>query len=136
LSTFELDWWKCGLYICFDVRFPRLFETYKEKWVECMIGLYNWLEWEGKKEAFQYLAKARAHENQYFVVWIDRSWEDPNTWYTSSSIIATPTWKDIKETKQQIFHFGTLDKKEIKRISKFMPLQRSIKKEYNIKSSI
>ena len=30
LELFELEGWKCGIFICFDNRYPRLFEAYKK----------------------------------------------------------------------------------------------------------
>ena len=138
LSVFELDWWKCWLFICFDVRFPRLFESYKQEWVECMFGLYNWLEGRNKKELFQAFSIARAHENQCFVIWIDRKWKDPNTGYTWSSAMINPFWESIenKEISTEELHFWTIDKKDIELISKTMPLQKSFKEKYNMKKSI
>jgi len=135
LSIFELDWWKCWLFICFDVRFPRLFEAYKEQWVECLFWLYNWLEWRNKKELFQAFSIARAHENQCFVISIDREWKDPNTWYTWSSAMVNPYWESIenKEISQGALHFWTLDKNDIQTITQSMPLQESFKEKYNIK---
>jgi predicted amidohydrolase len=90
LVTFELEGWKCGLSTCFDIRFPRLFETYKKVGVACMFAGFNWVEGRNKAAIMEHLVKARAHENQYFFAAVDRSGTDPNTSYYGTNIIANP----------------------------------------------
>jgi omega-amidase len=132
LAIFELGGWKCGLSICFDVRFPRLYATYKSAGVECIFIANNWVEGRNKPAILEHLVKARAHENQYFVVAVDRTGSDPTTNFCNGvTVISNPYAEDIA-TKDGIYSYATLDKEEIESISKMLPLADSFKVEYNI----
>jgi predicted amidohydrolase len=130
LQTFEIWGWRCGIFICFDCRYPRLFEAYKEKWVECIFWLYNWVWWRNKPEIFNSILKTRATENQYFLAGIDCSWSDENANYTSSACITTPYCEDIKITKKEIYHYAELKKQDIEEVSSLLPLKPSFKEDY------
>ncbi len=130
LNIFEIEGWKCWIFICFDCRYPRLFEAYKKSWVECVFGIYNWVGWRNKPEIFDVILKTRATENQYYLVGVDCSWNDENATYTSSACITTPYCEDKKLTKEKIYHYAKLKKDDIKDISKLLPLKPSFKDSY------
>ena len=132
LKTFELEWIKCWIYICFDNRYPKLFEKYKKAWVQCLFWPHAWVSWRNKKEIFNVLTKARAHENQYFIAWVDCIGSDKNTSYTWSSCISTPFSEDIKITKEKIYHYAEINLEDIEKISKMLPLWPSYLEDYNI----
>ncbi|MBQ7508182.1 MAG: carbon-nitrogen family hydrolase [Spirochaetales bacterium] len=65
-SMFELDGLKCGVIICYDIRFPELTRTMSVKGLDVLFVVSQWpLMRAGHLEA---LNKARAIENQMFVV--------------------------------------------------------------------
>lgn len=132
LVTFELAGWKCGLSICFDIRFPRLFATYKNAGVECMFSGFNWVEGRNKPAIMETLVKARAHENQFFFVAVDRIGSDPNTSYYGTSVISNPYCEDIA-TRDDIYAYAELAKDDIVTLGKVLPLAGSFKAEYNIR---
>lgn len=133
LSTFELNGWKCGLSVCFDIRFPRLYATYKSAGVECVFVANNWVKGRNKPEIFEHLVKARAHENQYFIVAVDRTGSDPSTEYSDGvTVVSNPYAEDIA-TKDGIYSYATLGKNEIESISTMLPLTDSFRPEYTIK---
>lgn len=133
LATFELEGWKCGLSTCFDIRFPRLFEAYKKAGVEVMFSGFNWVEGRNKPEIMESLVKTRAHENQYFMVAVDRSGSDPNTSFYGKSVIANPFAEDVAE-HNDIYSYAELNKEDIANIGKLLPLAGSFKSEYKMKS--
>jgi len=126
LTIFELEGWKCGLATCFDITFPRLFETYKKAEVECVFSGLNWIE--GNLE---HLVKARAQENQFFYITVDRSGSDPNAAYHGRSIIANPYGEDLAKHKD-IYSYAEINKDDIIKLGKLLPLGGSFKKEYRI----
>lgn len=132
LITFELEGWKCGLSTCFDIRFPRLYEAYKKAGVECIFAGFNWVEGRNKVDIIKSLVKARAQENQYFFIVVDRSGSDPNTQYYGTSVISNPFSEDIA-TRQGVYSYAELDKAEIKEISGLLPLEDSFRAQYKIK---
>ena len=132
LEIFEFEWVKCGLSICFDIRYPRLYETYKKYWVECVFTPYAWVDWRNKPDIFASLSKARSSENQFFMVWVDNIWKDENNSYAWNAIVSNPYSEDIKQTKEKIFHFAEIDTSEIKKIESVIPLKWSFKESYKI----
>lgn len=132
LAIFDLEWWKCWLYICFDCRYPRLFEAYKNAGVECIFWIYNWVAGRNKENMFSAIVKSRSNENQLFVAWVDCTWSDKNTSYTWSACISTPYAEDIKITKNEIYHYAELNKEDIVDMRKILPMEPSFKKEYKI----
>jgi len=131
LVTFDLNGWKCGLSTCFDIRFPRLFEAYKKAGVEVVFSGFNWVEDRNKPEIMESLVKARAHENQYFMVTVDRSGSDPDTNFYGKSVIANPFAEDI--TKHSgIYSYAELNKEDITNLGKLLPLAGSYKSEYKV----
>lgn len=131
LTVFELEGWKCGLSICFDIRFPRLFETYKKAGVECVFSPNNWVNGRNKPAILESLVKTRAHENQYFFAAVDRSGKDPSTMYYGTSVISNPYAEDIAR-RNGIYSYAELDKNEITNIHKMLPLDGSFKEHYII----
>lgn len=133
LATFEFDGWKCGLSTCFDIRFPRLFETYKKAGVECVFSPFNWVQGRNKPEIMETLVKARAHENQFFFVVVDRTGSDPNTSYYGTSIISNPYCEDNAE-RNGVYAYAELNKDDIAALAKALPLAGSFRAEYTLKS--
>lgn len=133
LSIFELDGWKYWLSICFDIRYPRLYEAYKHAGVECVITPYAWVDGRNKPDIFASLSKWRSSENQFFMVWVDCIWKDQNNSYAGNAVVSNPYGEDIKETQDTIFHFADMDKQEISKLWSIIPLQPWFKTTYNLK---
>ncbi len=77
----------------------------------------------------EHLVKARAHENQYFFVAVDRTGSDPNTSYYGTNIIANPYAEDVAK-HEGIYRYAEITKDDIVTLHKFLPLDGSFKKEY------
>ena len=134
LITFDLGGWKCGLSTCFDIRFPRLFEAYKSAGVQVLFSGFNWVNGRNKPEIMENLVKARAHENQYFMVAVDRSGSDPNTTFYGKSFIVNPFAEDIA-VHDDVYSYAELEKDEIINLSRQLPLVGSFKDHYEVTSS-
>lgn len=63
--TFELDGKKCGIVICYDIRFPELIRTLALEKIELLIMSSQWPD--KRVNHLQVLTQARAIENQMFV---------------------------------------------------------------------
>ncbi len=132
LSIFELNGWKFALSICFDIRFPRLYATYKSAGVECVFVANNWVKGRNKPAILEHLVKARAHENQYFVAAVDRTGSDPTTDFSNGvTVISNPYAEDIA-TSDGIYSYAVLDKSEIESLSNMLPLSGSYKADYEL----
>lgn len=129
LKTFEIDGWKCGLSICFDIRFPRLFEAYRKAGVECLFSGFNWVQGRNKPAIMEHLVLARAHENQFFFAAVDRNGENAGTTFYGTSVIASPYAENLA-VHNDIFSNATISKDDINTLRSVLPLEGSFKSEY------
>lgn len=134
LVTFEMEGWKCGLATCFDIRFPRLFEAYRQADVECVFAGFNWVEGRNKPQIFDQAVKTRAHENQYFFAAVDRTGSDPNTRYYGTSVVASPYGEELAD-KQGVYAYAEITKDDIQTLGEKMPLKGSFKANYVVTNS-
>lgn len=85
IAVFKIKNIVCGIAICYDLRFPELFRKLVKKGAKIIFVSANWpLQ---RREHWFTLLRARAIENQCFVVGINRSGKDPNLQYNGNSII-------------------------------------------------
>jgi len=63
----NIEGWRCGLSICYDVRFPELFRYYSSKGAHLFFVPANFTQRTGR-DHWEVLLRARAIENQSFVV--------------------------------------------------------------------
>lgn len=131
LSVFEYKGWKCGLSICFDIRFPRLFETYRKAGVECIFSGFNWVQGRNKPAIMEHLVLARAHENQLFFAAVDRNGENAGVSFYGTSVIASPYAENIASSSG-IYSNATIDKADIESLRSTLPLDGSFKASYEL----
>ena len=131
LKTFELEGWKCGMSICFDIRFPRLFEAYKKAGVECLFSGFNWVEGRNKPAIMEHLVLARAHENQMFFAAVDRNGENAGVSFYGTSVIASPYAENLA-VKNGIYSNAEISKDDITTLGTNLPLAGSFKESYII----
>ncbi|MBR2080447.1 MAG: carbon-nitrogen family hydrolase [Oscillospiraceae bacterium] len=88
LAAFTLDGVRCGIIICYDVRFPELTRTYA---VDGMDVLFVVSQWPSVRiPHLLALTKARAIENQAFVVCCNSCGQAGETVYGGNSSIHDP----------------------------------------------
>lgn len=88
LCTFTLDGVKCGLIICYDLRFPELTRTLALRDIDL---LFVPAEWPGVRRAhWQTLNRARAIENQIFLACCNACGTAGETVYGGSSAVYDP----------------------------------------------
>ena len=88
LCRFTLDGIKCGIVICYDVRFPELIRTLALQGLDMLFVVSQW----PKTRTFHLrtLTTARAIENQMFVVCCNSCGTADNTVFGGSSAIINP----------------------------------------------
>lgn len=107
--------WKICPLICYDLRFPvwaRNVEAY-----DLLLYVANWPA--RRKEAWQTLLKARAIENQSFVLGVNRVGPDGNNIdHSGNSIVHDPLGNDLsqmRESESQVFQI-TLSKNDLQEV--------------------
>jgi predicted amidohydrolase len=120
--VFTVAGWRCGLAICMDLRFPRLFEAYRRcKGTDLILVPCNWVTGQNKPEILNALVRARAHETQSFVVAVDRAGADPNAAYHGMSVMANPYAED-RARRDGPYTFATLDGAQARELRAALPL--------------
>lgn len=71
-----------GGYICYDLRFPEIFTSVRERYNTILV-IANWPE--GRVAQWEALLKARAIENQAYIIGVNRVGQDKGNNYVSSS---------------------------------------------------
>ncbi len=106
--TFELDGLSCGLIICYDVRFPELTRTMSLEGLDVLFMVSQWpLVRVAHLDA---LTKARAIENQMFVVCCNSAGKAPGTVYGGNSSVNDPWGVTIAHAgEREEILYATLD---------------------------
>jgi omega-amidase len=92
LTPVETTWGKIGLAICYDLRFPELFRQYAL--ADCVLTFLP-AEWPHPRLAhWQTLLRARAIENQMYIVACNRVGQSKGTDFCGHSCIIDP-WGDV-----------------------------------------
>jgi len=85
--------WKIGLTICYDLRFPELFRKYGKKRAHIIVNIANWPD--TRIEHWRTLLKARAIENQCYIIGVNRVGDDPKLHYPGYSSVFDPMGNEI-----------------------------------------
>lgn len=112
LCRFELDGVKCGIIICYDIRFPELVRSLA---LEGMDVLFAVSQWPAARNAhLQTLAAARAIENQVFLACCNSCGVAESTVYGGGSVLLDPLGQvlahagDKEEIISAEFDIGTI----------------------------
>jgi predicted amidohydrolase len=95
----EINDWKIGLSICYDLRFPELYRFYAKEKVHLIIIIASWPN--TRIDHWRTLLKARAIENQCFVAGVNRVGDDPEHHYNGFSSLFDPMGKEIVAVQQE-----------------------------------
>ena len=74
--------------VCYDLRFPEVFRTAAVRGAEVFTVIANWPR--ARQHHWEILLKARAVENQAYVIGVNRVGRDPNLKYEGGSLIVDP----------------------------------------------
>jgi len=93
--TVKMEGWTCGLSICYDLRFPELYRHYSSRGAHLFFVPANFTQKTGR-DHWETLLRARAIENQVFIVAPDQCGNNPKTGIASygNSMIVGP-WGEI-----------------------------------------
>jgi len=91
----DLEGWQCGMAICYDLRFPELFRHYSAAGANILFLPSNFTRRTGQ-DHWEILLRARAIENQCYVIAPDQCGTDPHTGIASHghSMIVGP-WGEV-----------------------------------------
>ncbi|MEN6442471.1 MAG: nitrilase-related carbon-nitrogen hydrolase [Methanoregula sp.] len=88
IATFSVDGVKCGLAICYDLRFPSLFRIYAKEGVQAVFVPSAWPA--SRIRHWELFIAARAAENQMYVLGCTTTGTNPVDEYCGASMTADP----------------------------------------------
>jgi predicted amidohydrolase len=82
-------------FVCYDLRFPEIFRRAARRGAELMTVIASWPQ--VREQHWLALLRARAIENQCYVVGVNRVGSDPNSQYGGKSLILAPGGETLAE---------------------------------------
>ncbi|MBF0559527.1 MAG: carbon-nitrogen family hydrolase [Nitrospirae bacterium] len=124
--VFNIDAMPSSVFICYDLRFPELFRDVAPR-VQAIFVIANWPS--ERKEQWETLLRARAIENQCFVIGVNRTGIDGNgIGYPGSSGIFGPAGNIIcTGNATEEFISGKFDPYETDRLRDAFPFLKDMK---------
>jgi predicted amidohydrolase len=98
ISQFQINDFTASTFICYDLRFPEIFQAASEK-AQLIIVAANWPE--ARREHWRCLMRARAIENQVYMVGVNCVGEIGSTKYAGDSCIIDPQGNVLAELSYQ-----------------------------------
>ena len=89
LGRFDLDGLRCGVMTCYELRFPEIARTLTLRGIQVLFVPTAWPL--VRLDHLVTLTRARAIENQIFVVLASRTGTDADTTFSGNSMIVSPT---------------------------------------------
>jgi omega-amidase len=119
-SSIEINGFKVGILICFDLRFPEISRNLALEGADCIIYVAEFPR--PRDDVWTTLLRARAMENQIFIIGVNRVGEDTSISYFGKSIIIGPNGETICEgsSKAEIIR-GSLDPNLLDSAKDFIP---------------
>lgn len=123
----SVNGWKVNLQVCYDLRFPvwaRQQQQPDEAEYDLLVYVANWPE--RRIHAWKTLLKARAIENQCYVIGVNRVGDDGNAiHYSGESMVVDPLGEVLytKKDEEDIFTI-TVDKEHLQSIREKFPFLR------------
>lgn len=130
IKIFSINEMRFGTFICYDLRFPELFTLSSER-AETLIVAANWPR--SRREHWTALLKARAIENQCYVLGVNRTGSGGGHCYAGDSMVIDPygTILGTLSEKEGII-FCEIDRKVVEKWRREFPQKKDRKKNYKI----
>jgi omega-amidase len=93
LVVTDINRTRIGLSICYDLRFPELYRLYAKKGIDIIIDIANWPV--SRVEHWKTLIRARAIENQCFMIGVNRVGRDNTSNYNGRSAVFDPMGNQV-----------------------------------------
>ncbi len=120
IPIFSIGHIKASMFICYDLRFPELFIEASVRGAKIIFVPANWPS--TRLEHWQTLLKARAIENQIYIVGVNRTGRSPTLDYPGSSMIVGPFGGIVAQgSKREEIVVGEIQEEEVDRIRTSFP---------------
>ena len=99
LKILDLGYTKIGLSVCYDIRFPEIYRTYSRAGAEILINTAAWSV--SKPEHWDIMHKARAIENQCFMIVADQTGKIKDNEYNLGHSMVIDPWGNVLAELQE-----------------------------------
>jgi omega-amidase len=132
ITLFRWGKLKVAVSICYDLRFPEIFRMAIQRGANVLVVIANW---PGKRHShWTALLRARAIENQAYVIGVNRCGNDPQVDYSGGSQVVNPWGETVVEAgRDETVVSATLDLKAMKQIRLNFPVLRDIRTRFRLK---
>jgi omega-amidase len=121
LTIVETGWGKAGLAICYDLRFPELFRAYALAGVQAIILVAEWPR--PRLEHWRTLLRARAIENQMFIIACNRVGRTGKTEFFGHSCLIDPCGEIVLEAGEGAgLYTAEIDLDQVSEVRASMPV--------------
>jgi len=123
LGIFNFDSLVCGIAICYDLRFPELFRIYAQKGVHALFVPSAWPQ--SRIRHWELFIRARAAENQMYVLGVNTTGKTPIDLYSGASMTADPHGNIVsRATDAEQLLFSDIDPEEVERMRSAFPVEK------------
>ena len=130
IEVFGMQGWKIATFICYDLRFPEIFQLASRE-AQAIIVAANWPE--SRREHWLTLLRARAIENQCYVLGVNRTGIGGGISYVGDSIVIDPYGKvlEIMKEKEGLI-FCEMDREVVEEWREKFPQRKDRKLDYTV----
>ncbi len=115
-----------GVVVCYDLRFPNLFRTLRDKGAVCVFVISNWPT--NQRKHWEILLRARAIEHQMFIVGVNRIGNAPTGDCSGESMIVDPSGNIVAAAgHQEEVLTATIDLSVVEKFRTFFPITQDRK---------
>ncbi len=116
-------------FICYDLRFPEIFRTAAARGANLMAVIANWPV--ARIEHWVTLLKARAIENQCYMIGVNRVGDDPSLHHTGRSLVVAPSGDIVLDCgENEGIYFADIDVEVVTEIRQRLPFLVDTRKDF------
>jgi predicted amidohydrolase len=120
-TVIDVNGVRLGLFICYELRFPELFRPVAGD-VDAMVVTANWPA--NRHEHWDALLRARAIENQCFMIGVNRTGFADGLSYLGGSTVFDPWGDRISPTPVHATRIATIDTERVRKLRESHPFLR------------
>lgn len=119
--TFDIDGVKCGVVICYDLRFPEFIRKISLEGIKVLFVPAQWPV--PRENHWRLLNVVRAIENQIYVIGVNRVGRQENTVFPGKSMVVDP-WGEVEvELEDKEYNLcHTINLNKIEKIRRYLPV--------------
>jgi predicted amidohydrolase len=130
-NTYSFEWggMRVAPLVCYDLRFPEIFRQETRRSAQLFVVIANWPI--ARDAHWQTLLRARAIENQAYVIGVNRAGNDPKFTYAGHSLIIDPRGETLAaaESGSQLIE-AQVDVDSLLAYREQLPVLRDMHSEY------